>query len=66
VCVPLTITEPIYEGDTMNGLKHGFGTILDSSRNVVFCGDFVQDQYHGHGVLNNPYPSADKIDFKQL
>jgi hypothetical protein len=44
--------EEIYDGQTLNGMKHGSGT-LTYSNGTVYKGDFVKDKKHGYGIYTD-------------
>lgn len=42
-----------YEGDIIDGVLVGQGTIYDKNRQIVYQGGFFKNQFDGLGILNN-------------
>ena len=41
----------IYEGDVLDGLRHGYGTMTFTDSPVVYEGEWQMGKRHGRGVL---------------
>ena len=53
----------VYDGETKNGKRHGYG-ILKLSSGQVYEGHFVNDKYHGYGIYTFPDGKYYKGDFR--
>ena len=40
-----------YLGEWKAGVLNGFGKYVDKINNIIYVGEFKQDQYHGHGIV---------------
>lgn len=48
-----------YDGElSATGLREGYGTLRNSEGKKVYSGEFVKNQFHGHGSLENLSPST--------
>lgn len=41
----------VYEGELLNGLRHGYGTLRFTDSHVVYEGEWQYGKRHGRGVL---------------
>ena len=43
-----------YQGDVEGLNRHGFGLLYTTSGRILYQGEWENDKYEGHGILNNP------------
>ena len=59
-----------YEGEFQMGVKEGFGILLNSNEEEIYCGDWKLGKFHGDGILININYEANKetkeIDYKDI
>ncbi|CAD8090597.1 unnamed protein product [Paramecium sonneborni] len=59
----------VYEGDWLNGMRHGNGTLKDFNLDIVYQGQWLNDQFSGRGrFVNSDYQedSYKLLNFKQF
>lgn len=42
-----------FEGELVDGKMNGYGRLFDEQGKLIYEGDFVEDQFHGVGILYN-------------
>jgi hypothetical protein len=42
-----------YHGDVQGLKRYGFGILYSSSGRIIYQGEWVNDKYEGHGIINN-------------
>ncbi|CAD8188777.1 unnamed protein product [Paramecium pentaurelia] len=59
----------VYDGDWVDGMRHGNGTLKDFNQNIVYQGQWQNDQFSGRGrFINQDYQEDDfkLLNFKQF
>jgi hypothetical protein len=47
VCVLLPMHCSVYEGDVVNGMRHGVGVLLCPKRNITYNGEWMEGKQSG-------------------